>query len=242
MAKQLEKIQDSKAMYSMLKNTKILREPMILWRFVGDRKVTAKVDLVLVRKYRNEIIVKPRVDYMNEYKQIVSVAERVNFFIPYYSLLFQCNLKEVESNLCSVFDSPCEYAQVDRREHIRIPLGDENKVGVLVAKTKISQDLRTNLVKPCFDISGGGFSILVSKMETRFFSKGRTFDKIYLKIFDKPFKVKAKVVNNISVDPTNHEVFYASYKVSFQFVDISKSGLKDISRLLQNSGKIEMVL
>ncbi len=242
MAKKLEKIKNIKAVYSMLKNTKLLREPLILWRFVGEQKVTAKVDLVLVRKYRNEIVLKPRADYIEEYKQIVSVAERVNFFIPYYSLLFQCRLKGVEDSLNSIFDSPCEYAQVDRREHVRIPLSDHSKVGVLIAKTVVSNDLKVNLVKSAFDMSAGGFSILVSKLDERYFVSGRTFDKVYIKIFNKPFKVKAKVVNNIAVNPKDHDVYYPSFKISFQFLDISKSGLQDISRLIQSSGLVEKVL
>lgn len=231
--KKLNKNKSSWALCSILSNKKERRESFVCWKMVGGVKQVAEVSLSIIRKSREEIVVKP-VGEKNErsLQEIVTGSETVNFFLQEDKVLFQSVIKSFSSQGQLTVSLPKEFAQIDRRDHVRLQLYDDLTSCLSFKKeSHYSQNkMNQHFDKKCFDLSAGGLSFIVSRVEARFFKNEDPIHSIALQVNGKTIICAAKVVNILDIEPNDrNKLNYKAHKICIEFTIISDKDRKYIN-------------
>jgi c-di-GMP-binding flagellar brake protein YcgR len=231
-SKKLNKNKSSWALYSILENKKEKKENFICWRMINGSKQVAEVSLSIIRKSREEIVIKA-VGEKNEKAllDIVTGAETVNFFLQEDKVLFQSVIKSSSGQGKLTVSLPREFAHIDRRNHVRLQLYDDITSTLSFKKESHYSQHKTNQLfeKKCFDLSAGGLSFIVSRVEARFFKKNDPIHSIALVMNNKTIMCAAKVVTILDVEPNDrNKLNYKAHKVCLEFTVISEQDRKCI--------------
>lgn len=229
MAKKTKKLNRNKsswALYSILNNKQSQRSTFICWRIIAGSKQTAEVSLKIIRKTREEIVVAALGEKnQRALMEIITGAEKINFFLPDDKVLFQSEVKSISEQGQLTVSLPREFAHIDRRDHVRLQLYDDLTSSVSFKKEMIqSQNKSIQLFeKKCFDLSAGGLSFITSRLESRFFKKDDEIHIINLVVSGKTIVCAAKVVNILDVEPNErNKLNYKAHKVCLEFSMISE--------------------
>lgn len=77
--------------------------------------------------------------------------------------------------------------------------------------------------KSIFDISIGGFAIILPKSDKVVVTKGKEFPVLTLDILGRKIKVKAECVNAVTIDRFKLDTLpYGGYKIAFRFMEMSQ--------------------
>lgn len=231
--KKLNKNKSSWALCSILTNKKERRESFICWRMVGGVKQVAEVSLKIIRKSREEIVIRA-VGEKNEraLAEIVAGTETVNFLLQEDKVLFQSVVKSYTDQGQLTVTLPKEFAHIDRRNHVRLQLYDDLTSTLSFKKESMYSQNRTNQLfdKRCFDLSAGGLSFIVSRVESRFFKNQDQIHSIALQVNGKTIICAAQVVNILDVQPDDrNKLNYKAHKICLEFNVISDEDRKYIS-------------
>lgn len=210
-----------KSLYMLLNNNRLKAEKIVIWRFAGGEKLTAKVEIKTIRRQRNEIIFKPFEDEIVNLKRILSGAEHVNIFLPNDGVLFQCNVKGYDEENIFLAELPLSYAQIDRRAFMRLNVQEHNGISVSIPNPNsiFPKILKKNL----YDLSAGGFSFLCNKNEARVFYNEFKIKNVELSFAKNLFKVEIRVVEQLELEPKSDDsILYKCYKISFKFEKIDQ--------------------
>jgi len=125
---------------------------------------------------------------------------------------------------------PCMIAQINRRKSLRLFIENGMKAQVSFLKQNHGQLKRTQQFKRmCFDISGGGISFIISKMQKQFFRDADKIKKVSLYIEDFEIDAEARVVNLLEIIPNSkNELNYKGWKVCLEFSFIRPEDKKRI--------------
>lgn len=220
----LKKNYNKYAIHSIIENTKEAEKPIMGWKIIAGKKVTVNVIFHIIRKFRNEVVVRAVSDQAkNSLGSLAAGAEKLNFYLPEDLVLFQTTVKSLEENGDIVIEIPEFIAQVDRRKDLRLFLDNGIKIPISFDKQNHGQRVTTQKFnKMCFDISSGGLSFIVSKTESKFFMID---DEIFiesLEIDSNIIKLKAKIVNILDVEPNSHnQLMYKGKKICLKYTKIS---------------------
>jgi c-di-GMP-binding flagellar brake protein YcgR len=220
----LRKENDPKNILNALNRAKNEGKPVIVWRLIGSSKKTSEAAITMVCKYSNELTFKVNNLNVEDVKSIISGSNVVNFYVPDESFLFQAEVKSFsEDNVLSVC-FPTMVAQVERRKYFRL-----EKMDGIIMRTNfyIASDMgATNKVqlfeKDCFDLSAGGLSFIITKLEKKFFNIDDIVAGIHLMFGSNEVVLNGKIVNFIPIEPNQkNNLLYKGYKVCIEFIDIS---------------------
>jgi c-di-GMP-binding flagellar brake protein YcgR len=232
MDNKFKKIYDFKKVYSHLYKMKEQSAECFIWRFIGDKKFLARVNLSIFRKTKKEFIINPDQKDLETYSMIIGALDEVNFYIPSAALIFRCEIKDQTGKGEVVLKIPEFIAQIERRKFPRVSTYSEES-----AKTYFSKCLMTNKVntqyfqKTCFDLSAGGFSILASKTETQFFQKDENIENVEVTFDGKKISSIAQVIHIQPLEPgENNDIIYKVWKISFKFIKLSTKDFEFLSR------------
>ncbi|MBC77341.1 MAG: hypothetical protein CME64_15155 [Halobacteriovoraceae bacterium] len=217
------------AIFSIVSNTKINAKPVLCWRIVNGQKKTVEGFFRVIRKFRNEIVLRATAnDSQRELGKLVAGCETMNFFLPEDMVLFQTQVKSVDQNGDLVIAIPKMIAQVDRRKHMRLNLGGEVSAIARFQKENHGQIKRKHVFeKSCYDISGGGLSFIVSKTESKFFKIGDEVGPISVNVENKDVPLKGKVLSILEIEPNEHnDLHYKGYKICIQYSKIGSKAQK----------------
>ncbi len=220
----LKQSKNVKNIFNILNTTKLKKEKLIAWKLVGNEKVMADLSILVIRKFRNEIVFTPINNSMVKLNEILAGKEKINIFIPAASVLFQCKVKSSgveDEGLVVVF--PEMVAQVERRKDIRLPINEYQDVTTRFYKSALIQKLQTQLfTKQLYDISAGGCSIVGSKTEVKYFSVGDTITDMVINLEGTNITADVKVVSLIPINPDeNNNLVYKGFKICFQYINLS---------------------
>jgi c-di-GMP-binding flagellar brake protein YcgR len=212
----MRKHKNQKSLLEMLASAKIENDGIVAWRMINDKKIIVNVWIKIIRKFRDEMVVEADEKNVEVLEKVVSGTENLNFFISGFGLLFQCKIKSYQEKNHLVVKIPSEYAQLERRKHLRYQLNDE-KIECFI---NIEENGMTRKIKKrAFDISAGGVSFIVSKLEAKFFNPGTKLDNFVFQIEDKFVKTTAKIINIIHLSPElSSDLLYGGWKVSISFL------------------------
>jgi hypothetical protein len=219
---QLKKNYSAWAIFSIINNTKISEKPIVGWRIVAGKKVTVDLYIRVIRKFRNEFVIRPiKVSGQKILDDLVAGSEKLNLYLPSDLVLCQSVVKKVESNGDITISIPEMIAQIDRRKHLRLFRENGVKIGVDFKKDLGTHTSRVqSFSKDCFDISAGGLSFIISRTESKYFHKENVLESMTLNLDGKKTKISGRIVSIFDVEPDDQNgLIYKSKKVCIQFSD-----------------------
>jgi hypothetical protein len=227
----LKKIYDPKLITSLLMATKEKAEQVLVWKFLGTKKVTASIRITVINKANGTLVFSPTLEDADVLKKIISSSESVNFYIPGGSTLFQCNIKQIESPERIIVYAPKFIAQLERRKWLRLKTIDKQNVRIQFSKRidpikTTQQFFRKNI----FDLGVGGMALVMTKAESKSFIQGELIKGVELLIDDFKIVVDLEVLNHIELKPGQEsDQFYKVWKIGFRFAGLQKKDQEIIS-------------
>ena len=161
----LKKNYSAWAIFSLINNTKLGEKPVLGWRIIGGKKVTVDVYIRVIRKFRNELVIKAlSPDGSKKLSNLIAGSDKLNLYLPDDLVLFQSRVLKSDTNGDVVISIPNMIAQVDRRKHLRLFITNEVNVSIEFQKENHGQRITTQQFdKKCFDVSAGGLSFIIFK-------------------------------------------------------------------------------
>lgn len=207
-----------------LLSAKERNEEAYVWRIVGDKKVLAPVRFEVIKKVKSELVIVPGENAKEIFLHVLGGADHLNFFLPNSSLLFQCSVKQFESNGSLSLQFPKFIAQVDRRKNLRMEAIDHPKLRVQFCKTvAATQPTKQFYGKGLFDLSAGGLTFLVTKAESRHFITGEKLKNIEIIVNDQKIITSASILRVQELNEIeSQEHPYKAWKVTFTFDSLQK--------------------
>ena len=213
------------AIFSIINNAKLSDKPVVGWKMIAGQKVRVEVVFKIIRKFRNEIIVNAL--YPNEKMDLTKLAsgsEKLNFYLPDEMVLFQVEVKQIQESGDIIIGFPKMIAQVERRKEFRLFVENNLNIDVSFTKTNHGQKVATQpFKKNCFDISSGGLTFIISKIEKSFFKLGDKIDELVISIENREIKVKVEILKVNKIEPNaRNTLIYGGWLVGTKLIEISK--------------------
>lgn len=192
---------------------------VLIWIMQNDVKITCEMVIHIIRKAKQELVLKPIMGQKELVHSIVGGRDEINVFIPGDLVFFQTKVRSLSSEGDLVIQMPSMVAHVDRRKHLRINVTTAMGVEASFYKSYLSQKVNTQLFKKnCLDLGTGGLSFVISKMENKYFSVGDRVVGIILQLGDKKIEVEATIVNILPITPDDYnKLFYKGFKICLKF-------------------------
>lgn len=195
----------------MLQTCKEKSLEVLFWRLTQDSKLVVAAKIEIIRRSRNELVVAMQPDQEIQIKEVIGSRDFVDVYVPDSGLLMRCSVKSSEEQKKFVLQVPSSAALMERRSQPRINVFDSGEVNVVFSKgSEGLRSLTQSFNKACFDISSGGFSFLIYRLETKFFQIHGPIRNIQVTIPGHSFKASAEITLIKEVDP--HQVSSLSYK------------------------------
>lgn len=222
---------DRGTILSLIKGAKERSLDIFFWKMIGDTKMMGQIKIDFVRKSKNDFSISPLEGQQQVIREILGSQDMVDVYIPELHLLFRTKINKPCHSQKYYLKLPEYVALVERRKSFRINTYNQGEIEINVFKSDNS--LRTQqqqFRKKCYDVSAGGFSFLVSKMEHRFFKKNDSLCNVDLLTKNKSIKSHAKIIDVYEVAPDEFNNFhYKVWRVSCRFTkidDLSKKYLE----------------
>ncbi len=170
---------------------------------VGETKHLVPIKVEVIRKARSDFAIVADQGHEAEAKELIGGSSFMDIYVPESALLLRARLKQFEQETGRFYLEVPEFiAQFERRKNFRLNVFGQEKVMVQFTKNVMMPRPQSQLfLKSCFDISAGGFSFLVSKLETKYFKVGDKVGSIQLKVGERALPVDASVVLIREIEP-----------------------------------------
>lgn len=219
-------------MYSQFLRIKEHGYECFIWRFIGDKKYLAKINLNIFRKSKKEFTILPDQKDLETYSLVIGALDEVNLYIPSAALLFRCQISDQNQKGEVTLKFPEFIAQIERRKFPRLETYKEDIARSYFSKCLMGSKIHTQYFqKTCYDLSAGGFSILVSKVETSFFQKEDTIEGIEITFDGRKISSHAQIMHIQPIEPgEGSDIIYKVWKISFKFTSLSVKDFEFLSR------------
>ncbi len=231
----LKKNYNDWAIFSIINNTKVNEKTVLGWKIVAGRKVTVEIIFHIIRKFRNEIVVRAvGPQGKTNLGNLAAGANKLNFYLPDDMVLFQTEVKQIEMSGDIRIKIPEMIAQVDRRKDLRLFVENGINVEINFLKQNHGQKLATQqFKKTCFDVSAGGLSFIISKTEKKFFKEGDLVKNFKLNLDGKDIEIDTQVVNILEVEPNaQNDLHYKGWKICLKYINLKKPTKKIIEEFV----------
>lgn len=239
----LKKIYDQGLIYTLLQSTKEQNHEVWFWRMVGETKNLVPIKIEVIRKARGDFAVVADKGHNSAVKDLLGGSSFMDIYIPESALLLRARLKQFEQETGRFYLEVPEFvAQVERRKNFRLNVFGQEKVMVQFTKNVLVPRPQSQLfLKSCFDISAGGFSFLVSKMEAKYFKEGDKVNSIQLKVGERMLPVDASVVLLREIEPdTSNGLNYKVWRVCCKLEKIDEIQKKFLEKYIFERIKDEL--
>lgn len=225
----LKKINDPRVIGQILLSAKERQEQILVWRFVGDKKLMAPVRLDLILPLRRELVLSPLPGSEEVFQHVLGSSETLNFYLPFSGQLFQSHLKHQDENAAhAVF--PDFIAQIERRKWLRMP--GMGSLRVQFNKPIIGKKLTHHFFsRELFDLSAGGASFLVSRAEAKFFTAGESFKGLELLIQGQKTILTVAVIRVQEIAARDAHG-YKAWKVGLRFENADKNTQEELAKFV----------
>lgn len=231
---QLNKVQDGGTIHGLLSGTKDSDAEVYIWRLLGGEKHIGMVRIESLRKQRGDFCIVPQDGQDRIVQDLIGGLDYIDLYIPHYSLLMRCTVKQTDAPFRYYLKIPDFVAQVERRKSLRLNVHDESEIGLVFGKeTQGPRPLRQHFSKNCVDISSGGFSFYVSRTEAKLFQEQDQIHKILLKSDKWNTQVDAVVTAVMEVEPDEFNALpYKVWRVSCSFRQIDQVSRKYLEKFI----------
>jgi len=175
-------------------------------------------------------------------QELMSSLGYIDLYVPDSALLLRCNIRQTDAPHRYYLQIPDFVAQVDRRKSFRLNVYATEDVKVSFGKSvSISRQMSQHFHKSCFDISPGGFSFLVSRMESKFFQVNDTICSIEIKTKSWTSKINAEITLIKEVGPDEfNDLTYKVWRICCRFSQIDQITKKYLEKYIFERIKDEL--
>ena len=239
---ELKRVRDEATIISLLATAKESDGEIFIWRLVGDGKHIAKIKLEAIRKMRRDFSVVPDAGQDRLVQELMGSQSYIDLYVPDSGLLLRCPIKQTDAPFRYYLQLPEHVAQVERRKNLRLNVYDSADVKISFSKTTTApKPMSQHFLKNCYDISSGGFSFYVSRMEAKFFQIHDPIRTIELKVGNWSGKVNAEITLVKEVEPNEQNgLTYKVWRVCCRFTQIDQVSRKYIERYIFERIKDEL--
>lgn len=231
----VEKIHEPHLVTSLLKKTFEQKSDVYVWRMSGRHKLMAVTKLDSMRYEKKELVLVPDEGESDQLKNIIGSSEYIYIYIGAETVLFRSRFKNFSGSEKLTLETPTDLIRINRRKDERLLFDEKLKSNVEFMKTMVCPTIRTTLFrKPLFDLSSQGASIVVTKMEKKYFEVGDLLPSMVVWINEEQYQVDGVVVAVSEVYPNAvNNLFYKGWKISVVFEQMSPKLNKSISAFLE---------
>jgi hypothetical protein len=238
----LKKVKDEATILSLLSGAKEGVSEVFVWKLIGNAKHLGQVRIESIRKARRDFCIVPAEGQDRLVQDLMGSHSYVDLYIPNSALLLRCSIKQTDAPFRYYLQLPEFVAQVDRRKSFRLNTHEESEVKISFAKTVTSpRPMSQHFLKDCFDVSTGGFSFYISKLETKFFQVEDAIPSVEIKAGKWSTKVVAQVAFIREVEPDEFNgLSYKVWRVSCRFSSIDQISRKYLEKYIFERIKDEL--
>ncbi len=239
---QLRKVSDESVILSLLSSAKETALEVFVWRLVGESKHLANVKIESVRKARNDFCIVPVNGHEKMVQDIMSSQNFVDIYVPDSAMLLRCNIRQTEAPTRYYVQIPSFIAQVERRKSLRLNVHETNEVSLKFDKSiSVPKELSQHFKKTCFDVSTGGISFLVSRMESKFFKINDPIRNIELDFGNYKTRVSAQIALVKEIEPDEFNgLTYKVWRVCCRFSQIDQITQRHLEKFIFERIKEEL--
>ena len=238
----LRKVRDESLIVSFLSSAKETELEVIIWRLVGGSKHLADVKIESIRKLRKYFTIVPRIGQEKTVQELIASQDYIDLYIPDSALLLRCVIKQTEAPTRYILQFPEFVAQVERRKNFRLNVYNTEEVKVNFGKsTTIPRPMTQTFNKSCFDISSGGFSFFVSRMESKFFKIHDHIRNLEIKANGWSTKLNCEISLIKEVEPDgDNGLTYKVWRICCKFSQIDQISKKHLEKFIFERLKDEL--
>lgn len=220
----LKKITDEATILNLLASAKESASQGYVWKLIGASKHLGQVRIEAIRKTRRDFAIVPTDGQDCFVQDLITGQSYVDLYVPDSALLLRCSIKTTDAPYRYYLQIPEFVVQADRRKSLRLNVYEASEVSVSFGKTVTApRTMSQHFLKDCFDISTGGFSFFVSKMESKFFQTDDIISLVDMKIGNWTGKAEAQIAMIREVEPDEYNGFsYKVWRVSCRFTRIDQ--------------------
>lgn len=184
------------------------------WKSLNGEIEKCELKVKAYRKEYNEIELEIVPSETKKIADIVNGKKEINVYIPESSVSFIGNVKKTLDDKKLKILIPLEFEFFERRKHERV----QPKKGFFTFEIN-----KMSIKKPVFDLSMGGFAIILPRTEKISLKKGMILESSFIEINSRKIKVQLECVSSISIDRYKLDSLpYGGHKLAFRFLSISK--------------------
>jgi len=235
-------VKDEYTILSLLFGAKDNNSEVFIWKFLGSQKHLAQVRIESVRKLRKDFCIIPAEGQDRPVQELMGGHNFIDLYVPESAVLLRCLVKQTDAPYRYYLQFPEFVAQVERRASLRLNVFETSDVKVSFAKIAGSpKSMSQHFLKDCFDVSTGGFSFYISKLETKFFLPNETIPSLEIKASKWSSKVSAEIVTVREVEPDeSNGLPYKVWRVSCKFSQIDQISRKYLEKYIFERIKDEL--
>jgi hypothetical protein len=228
----LTKIKEASVILNLLNSSKDTQDDVFVWKLIAGEEYLGQVRIESVSKSRKDFCIIPMSNHERSVQNLLINQSHIDFFIPNSSLLLRCQLKKSEAPERYYLHFPKIVAQVDRRSGLRTSALETNDV-VISFSSKAERGQVQQFSKSCFDISSGGFSFYVSKLEKKFFNPGEMLDDLRIKTHHWDIKVEAQLILTKEIEPDEYNgLGYKAWRINCRFKNLDQVSRRHLDRFI----------
>lgn len=238
----LKKVKDEATIISLLTSAKEAEAEVFIWKLVGSSKHLANIRIESIRKPRRDFCIVPVEGHDRQVQELLSSQSYIDLYVPETGLLLRCTIKQTDAPYRYYLQLPEFIAQVERRKTFRLNVYKTAEVQISFGKTTSGpRPMSQHFFKSCYDISTGGFSFLVSRMESKFFQIHDPIRYIEFKAGDWSTKVNAEIALIKEIEPDEYNgLSYKVWRVCCRFSQIDQISKKYLEKFIFERIKEEL--
>lgn len=238
----LKKIKDQPTILSLLVSAKESNVEVYIWKLIGNSKHLGQVRIESIRKMRKDFCIAPVEGQGRIVQDLMGSDGFVDVYIPESALLLRCNIKTTNAPVRYYLQIPEFVAQVDRRKNFRLNVHETGEFKVTFGKSVLlPKPMTQHFMKNCFDVSTGGFSFYVSKMELKFFQVDDSIPVVEISSGKWSVKVDAEIATIREVEPDEYNgLSYKVWRISCRFKRLDQISLKYLEKFIFERIKDEL--
>ncbi len=231
---QLKEVKDKATIFSLLSGAKENDSDVFVWRLIGGQKHLGRMKVESFRKSDSVLCLVLVDENLGLVKEIVGNLGHVDLYIPDCAMLLRCDLKSTDRGQRYYVKIPPLVVQLERRKSLRLVPTDEDPVTVSITKSvkKMGGGFQ-QFKKPCVDISIGGFSIYVSKLELKHFQIGDEISSGEIIFQTRKLLIAAQVCSIIEIAPDDfNKNPYKIWRVNFRFSSHNQLSMRQLEKYI----------
>lgn len=238
----LRKVKDEARIVSLLTGSKQSEADAYVWKLIGSTKHLGQVKIEAIRKSRNDFCIIPSSGQERIVQDLIVGQTYIDLYLPESVVLLRCNVKSTNAPSRYYLEIPAFIAQVERRKSFRLNVHELTAVRINFEKTiEAPRIMSQHFSKDCYDISTGGFSFFISRMESKYFQINNILPSVEIKIGNWSGKAEAQILAIRKAAPDEYKgLSYTAWRVSCCFTKLDQAELKYLERFIFERIKSEL--